>query len=175
MHRVISYINGSSIYLSSIHPFAYDTQEIQKTNINVIVSLMEELDKPDFIRIVVPSQVKHYYYSARDDSGQTLTQLYDAVFSVIFNSLERERNVLIHCRNGESLCVALMVSFMLQCVRWAEKYLIYDFLNYIPKTAPTWTDSFLYYLSLMYPYVNVRYEFRTQLYEYERKILNRTD
>jgi hypothetical protein len=175
VRRVMTYVNGSNIYMSGVHPFIYDTQELQNLDIDVVISFMDETYRPDFMITNIPTRVKHYYYSIKDSSTQILKGFYDPVFNVLHNALEREKNVLIHCRSGESVCVAMLIAFMLQCVRWAEKYLIFDYLNYIPKVFSTWTDSFLYHISEMYPPTRLRYDFKEQLYEYERKILPRTD
>lgn len=172
VYRVISYINGSSIFLSGVHPFSYDTHEVENLGIHVIVSLLEEFEKPDFLKeTMLPYRVKHYYYSIKDSPDQILYPFYDRIFTHIFNTLERGKNILLHCRNGESLCVAFLISFFIQCVRWAEKYLICDYLNYIPKYFNKWTDSFLYYIQYVYPPTQLRHEFREQLYEYERQTL----
>jgi len=171
VYRVISYFNGSGIFLSGVHPFTYDTQEVQKLNIQVVISLLEELEVPDFMKRNVIYPIKHYYYSLKDSSEQTLEKYQDSIFTRLFNSLERGKNVLLHCRNGESLCVAMLIGFFIQCVRWAEKYLICDYLNLIPKYFDKWTDSFLYYIEYNYPPTKLRHEFKQQLYDYERKIL----
>jgi len=172
IYRVMSYINGSSIFLSDIHPFAHDTQELQNLNIQVVISLLEEITVPDFVREAIPYKVKHYYYSVKDHPDQIIETYHDSVFTHLFNSLERGKNVLLHCRSGESVCVAFLIGFFIQCAKWSEKYLIYDYLNYIPKYFSQWTDSFLYYIQHVYPPTELRYEFRKQLYEYERKILS---
>jgi hypothetical protein len=172
IYRVMSYFNGSNIFLSSIYPFSYDTQELQSFDIHVVISLLEELAAPDFVKQSIPSTIKHYYYSLKDHPEQMIEKYHDSVFTHLYNSLERGKNVLLHCRNGESLCVAILIGFFIQCVRWGEKYLIYDYLNYIPKYFDKWTDSFLYFIEYNYPPTKLRHEFKQQLYDYERKILS---
>jgi len=172
IYSVISYFNGSSISLSSIHPFSYDTRELQRLGIQVVISLLEEIEAPYFVKKVIPNHVKHYYYSLKDSSEQMIEKYHDSIFTHLYNSLERGKNVLLHCRNGESLCVAILIGFFIQCVRWGEKYLICDYLNTIPKYFNKWTDSLLYYIEHNYPPTKLRYEFKQQLYDYERKILS---
>lgn len=167
---IIQYINGAGIYLSGIEPFAYDTLEIQRLNIEVVVSLMEEIETPQFVRQVIPG-LKHSYYRVKNDPEQHLQRVIDPVFNRIYQSLENGRNVLVHCRSGDSVCVAVLIGFFILCIRWGEKYLIFDYLNYIPKCCFNWTDSFLYYIRLMYPPANPRIEFIRELYDFEEEVL----
>jgi hypothetical protein len=167
---VIQYISGAGIYLSGIEPLAYDTLEIQRLNIDVVISLLEEIETPQFIRKAIPG-LKHSYYRVKDDSEQSLYRLFDPVFNRIHRSLEEGKNVLIHCRNGESVCVAMLIGFFILCIRWGERYLIFDYVNFLPKCCHTWTDSFLYFIRLMYPPANPRIEFIRELYEFEEEVL----
>jgi hypothetical protein len=167
---IIQYINGAGIYLSGIEPFAYDTGEIQRLRIEVVISLLEEIETPQFVRDAIPG-IKHSYYRVKNNSDQPLYRFFDPIFSRIYRSLEEGKNVLLHCRTGDSVCVAILIGFFILCIRWGEKYLIFDYENYLPKCCYNWTDSFLYFIQLMYPPTNLRVEFIRELYTFEEEVL----
>lgn len=171
MIKVIEYSNGSAIYLSGIHPIAYQTQELQKNYIRTIISLMEEKEMPnEFLQEIKLYQIKHYYYQCTNDLEFPLHKYFSVTFNTIYKTLNYGRNILIHCRTGETICVAILIAFFLKIFYIDQQYMIYNILYMIPKSKFNWTDSFLAFIQYFYPQATVSGNLLQQLYEYEKKL-----
>lgn len=170
MQKIIEYANGGAIYLSSIHPIVFQTQELQYNNIDVVISLLEELEKPDIFGEIHDLKLRHYYHQCVKTPGFNLMNIHKHTFNTIYKSVDYGRRILIHCRSGENFCVSILIAFFLKMLRFDQQYLIYNFVYPIPKSRSKWTDSFLLFIRFYYPDANPDYDILEQLYQYEIKL-----
>lgn len=170
MRLFINYINGGAIYLSDLHPITYDTQEIENAEIDVIVWLIEEKELPYDFRTISPLKIKHCHYCLLSYPIDDRFKLYDKVFNAIYFGIDKGKNVLIVSRDSNDR-FSILVSFFIQCLRWGERYLIHDFLNYIPKTGWNWTDSFLNHIQTIDPDITLEHKTTRKLYELEKRTI----
>ena len=161
--EIIKY-NNSSIYLSSTES-AILTQDIRNKEIEVIISLSSERVKPEVLTF--SARIKHYYYQVHDSEDQDILFLFDSVFRIIYHAIDRDKNILIHCPTGRSICVALLISFFLRSLKDSPEYII----PYIPKTCHWWTMSILTFIQIYKPDANPNQGFISQLYMFEEEIL----
>lgn len=171
---VITFANGSAIYLSSIHPIVGQTQELQHEDIQVVISLLEEISAPTDVNDAlkeVPG-LRHYYYTAKDTPNEPIRKLFLSLYGIIFRALEYEKRVLIYCRTGQSLCVSILISFfILSLYKCVYRYLTYNYVDYIPKNKFTWTESFLEYIQSVYPSARPNDGFIQALIDFENELL----
>jgi hypothetical protein len=165
------YLNGSRVYLSSIHPIVLETQELEREKIDVVISLLEERDPPGFIKQALTG-CKHYYYHARDNPDEPIQIWFINTFNVISRALENNLNILIYCRSGKSLCVTILTAFLIRALsKGLYRYMVYDCFHYLPKSKYTWTESFLDYLQTVYPNAEPNTGFMSVLLELERDLI----
>lgn len=170
MSKIIQYANGGRIFISSIHPIIFETQELQNNEIDVVVSLMEEKSKPVFYKELIELKIRHFYYSCRDEPDFAIGKIYKTVFNTIYKALDYGRNILIQCRSGENFSVIMVIAFFLKVLHTDQQYLIYNFLYHIPKSRTNWTDSFLAFIKLYHPQANPSLYFMEELYRYETQL-----
>lgn len=169
------YSNGSAIYLSSIHPVIEQTQELQNEDIQVVISLLEELSVPPDIQDALKDirGLRHYYYNVKDTCAEPIDKIFMGVYGIISRALDNEKRILIYCRSGKSSCVTLLISFLiLSLYKGSFRHLVYNYIDFIPKTHFSWTETFLNYIQSIYPQAKPNDAFFQVLLELEHELLN---
>jgi hypothetical protein len=161
--EIINY-QYSTIYLSSTESLIF-TNDLQTKDIQVIISLSGERVRSDQLQF--STRVKHYYYQVHDNENQDILFLFDPIFRIIYHAIDRNKNILIHCPDGKSTSVALLISFFLRSIKDSPEYII----PYIPKTCHWWTMSILSFIQIQKPDARPNQGFIAQLYAYEEEIL----
>lgn len=168
---IITYSNGATIYLSNIEPFSYSTLEIEKKNISVIISLLEEKNKPYFLRESINKKIyewiHHYYYNVYNYADYPIENLFDTINSIIYRFLNKGMNILIHCRSGISISPTILTAFFIRSIHYYPQYIVYDIFYFIPKTKTNWTDSFIDFIRNYEPEASPNGGFLEKLYIYE--------
>lgn len=175
MVPVIMYSNGSAIYLSSIHPVIEQTQELQNEEIRVVISLLEELNVPPDIHDALKDirGLRHYYYNIKDTCTESIDKIFLGVYGIISRALDNEKRVLIYCRSGQSSCVTILISFLiLSLYKGVFRHLVYNYVDFIPKSHFNWTETFLNYIQTVYPQGKPNDAFLWTLMEFEYQLLN---
>lgn len=170
MQKIIEYANGGAIYLSSIHPIVYETQELQNECIDVVISLLEEREKPDIFGEIHDLKIKHYYYQCLDSPDFDIMSIHKHTFNTIYKSVDYGRRILIHCRSGMNYSVLVLIAFFLKILHFDQQYLIYNFAYSIPKSRQNWTDSFLNFITVYYPQAKPDTNQMEKLYLFEEKL-----
>jgi hypothetical protein len=163
IQEIIKY-KYSSIYLSATESTIL-TRDIKTREIDVIISLSGERVKPDILTF--PPRIRHYYYQVHDNEDQDILFLFDPVFRIIYHAIDRDNNILIHCPTGQSISVALLISFFLRSLKDSPEYSI----PYIPKTCYWWSISILTFIQTRKPDAKPNQGFIAQLYKFEEEIL----
>lgn len=173
--KIIQYINGSSIYISGIEPFSFQTREIENHEIHAIISLMEEINMPDFLRQSIDKKtypwIYHHYYNIKDTNDEKIELFFESLGRKITSLLDRKMNILIHCRTGISLSITILLAFFIRASVFTPQYLIYDYFHFIPKTRIRWCDSLLDFIKYYHPDACPRTSFMNKLYIYENNLL----
>lgn len=173
--KIIQYINGSSIYVSGIETFSFQTREVENNKIHAIISLMEEISMPDFLRESIDKKtypwIYHHYYSIKNNDDENIDLLFDSLSRKIVSFLDRKMNILIHCRTGSSVSITILIAFFIRSTIFTPQYLIYDYFHFIPKNHLRWTDSILEFIQYYYPCASPITSFMNKLYIYENNLL----
>jgi hypothetical protein len=168
MSKIIEYVNGGTIYLSSIHPIVFQTRELQHNKIDVVISLLEEKEKPPIFKEIEDLKIRHYYYACTPSTD--LIRLAKTTYNTIYKTIDYGRNVLIHCRTGETYCVFVLIVFFLKVLHTDPQYLIYNIIFPIPKTRTNWTDSFVDFIRQYHPNANLSRNDLEKIYQYETQL-----
>lgn len=148
LSKIISYINGSSIFLSNLRPFTTDTSELQTHNIHVVISIMEESKKPQEIFKNLDSSIHHHYFCLNNLKKNDENLLFYSFIKSMLKGLVKGSNIVIHCRDGNTVAPYFLVAFFLYAVIYNLKYVIYDYDFFIPKYRKTWTESFIDFIAM---------------------------
>ena len=175
IRKLNTYINGGSLYFSTIHPFSLDEMTmIRAEKIDVVISFMEEVFKPNWYNQAIRSipNARHYYYTIK--TPENLERLFDIVYSTIFNTLENGQNILLQCRSEYRYCITFFIAFLLRSFRDAQYYTVFNFISFIPKTKTNYTDSIINFLENEYGFLNIHetipYNVINQLLLYENHV-----
>lgn len=134
--KIITYPNGSNIFVSGVDPYVASWDVFAQNNIKVIVSILSNTLIPDMNKF----GYQHYYYYLQDAPQADLLSILPCTFTNIHAAVERGENVLIHCRAGVSRSVSVLIGFFLKCLICTPKLVPF------PKTHKTWTETCLRYI-----------------------------
>lgn len=151
--KIISYSNGSTIFLSGIDPYISNVNLFKQFNIKVIISLLSNTPIPDMNKF----GYQHHYFYLQDSPNADLFEIMNQTYPIILNSISNGFNVLIHCKAGISRSVSILCGFFIKCV------CCYPNLVQIPKTHPSWTDSILVFIRSKRSCINPNKGFLSQL------------
>lgn len=160
VNKIITFDNGSSIYLSGIFPIINSTYP---SNIDVIISFLDHFDQHhNFSR----KNIQQYLFTINDSPNENITQLFEPTYNIIYRSICNNKNILIHCRAGISRSVTIIIAFFLSCLKKSPSLIV----SYIHRDHDNWTDSILAFIRRKRCFVNPNYGFMNQLYKYEESL-----
>jgi len=172
---VMNYISGTTLYMSDIEPFSFSTRDIESQNISVIISLMEEYKKPQFLRESIDPKIypwiSHYYFNIKNEFDFPIEKYFKDIYQILIRFIQRGVNILIHCRTGLSITPTILIAFFIRSVFYSPEYIIHNYIYFIPKTKNNWTESFLDFLKTKNPEIQLSYNFLQKLYIYENSFL----
>lgn len=145
MFRVMTYFAGMEIWVSNLDPIVKYPAKLQHANVDVVIGVLEEHRLPDDFRDAVPQYIKHHHVMISQLSKQMTTTV-----RTLSSALENRQTVLLYSRSP-TVVTMICVAFFIRAVRFSPEYLIYDFLQCIPKTHRNWRYSFLEYLERVWP------------------------
>ena len=163
VNKIITFANGSSIYLSGIYPVINSTYP---SNIDVMISFLDYFDQQHNFSM---KNIQHYLFTINDSPNENITQLFEPTYNIIYKSICDKKNILIHCRAGISRSVTIIIAFFLTCLKKSSSLI----LSYIHKDHDNWTDSILAFIRKKRYFVNPNYGFMNQLYKYEESLFSK--
>jgi len=149
MFRVMTYFAGMEIWVSNLDPIVKYPAKLQHANVDVVIGVLEEHRLPDDFRDALPPYIKHHHVMVSSLENQLTSTL-----RTIHSALEHRHTILLYSRSPTYL-TTICIAFFLRAVCFAPEYIIFDFLQPIPKTHSTWTYSFLDYLERVWPHAMI--------------------
>ncbi len=95
-----------NIYLSNLQS-ALNLQLIKDVNINIICRLSEDYNKS-----LYPSHIEFHNYELEDNSMYTYELLITFHNIVKIISTNKNKNILIHCNEGQSRSVSIIILYL---------------------------------------------------------------
>lgn len=134
--EIISYPNGSKIFISGVETFLSPQNLFKKYNIKVIASVLN-----DQVPNMNDFGIMHFFFRLEDTprARKKFFELIPKVYQLILYSIKNRKNILVHCAAGISRSVSMVIAFFIMCLRCNPELVI----PYIPKTRDTWTESIL--------------------------------
>ncbi len=107
----------SNLYLGSSFN-AYDIEQINKLNINVIINVTEEIDN------FYESNLKltYYKYPIADNNVDNISEILSDSFEIISSHINSADKILVHCYMGASRSASVVINYLIKHknMNWKE-------------------------------------------------------
>lgn len=151
--KIISFSNGSNIFISGIDPYIANQNIFKQLRIKTIISLLSNTLIPDMNKF----GYQHYYFYLEDNPNANLLEIVDQTYPTILNSVMNGDNILIHCKAGVSRSVSILMGFFLKCPAFIQ----------VPRTI----NAILAFIRSKRPCANPNQGFLNQLGKLEMESL----
>lgn len=97
---------------------AYNLQELQYNNINVIINITDNIDNYHEENLMLT----YYKYSIKDNNSDDITNILMETSDIIEKHLSKGENVLVHCFMGASRSAAVIIHYLMKKNNWTYDY-----------------------------------------------------
>lgn len=154
--KIITYPNGSTIYISGVEPYLSTNNLFKQLNIKTIISVVSETlpNMNDF-------GIHHYVFYLQDNPQACLLSILPHVYCILSAAISRGENILVHCHAGVSRSVSVVIGFFLMALQCHPEWVI-PYIP-IPGSKKNWVDACLDYIRVRRPCANPNPGFVKQL------------
>jgi atypical dual specificity phosphatase len=97
-----------------------------KNNIQTVISVID-LQPPDLRQY----NIQQHWFPIRDSVFSEISVLFPETFSILSQAIQRGENVLVHCAQGISRSVTIIVAFLLNCLTKKPEWIV----PFIPEVS----------------------------------------
>lgn len=78
---------------------------LKEKNIDIIISLVNESNEYN--------KIKYHKFPIEDNRSENISLLFEQTNKLIHNALDEKKNILVHCHNGVSRSVTIILAYLL--------------------------------------------------------------
>ena len=115
--RIISHIINN-LYISGMMPLSSNlAKNLEEHDIGVVISMTEKKVTTLVDYCQSRKNMEYYHFPCEDIASCDISKYFDQTFEIIHKSVMNDINVLVHCMEGSSRSVTIVIAFLMRFLK----------------------------------------------------------